>query len=157
MNTAIDGIRSVAAFQKPLVILESPYSGEIDTNTLYARRCLSDCVHRGEAPIASHLLFTQPGVLRDHDPAERQLGIDCGLAWIRRADYSVFYTDRGWSPGMLSALYEFGIKRNYLFRLRSLGSSVVLPGRDCATPLPWLNEEILSFLASRIDGEHLCR
>jgi hypothetical protein len=35
----------------------------------------------GEAPIASHLLYTQPGVLRDEIPEERRHGIDAGLAW----------------------------------------------------------------------------
>jgi hypothetical protein len=56
---------------------------------------------RGEAPIASHLLYTQPGILRDGDPAERQWGIDAGLAWGDRADATVVYTDRGTSRGMV--------------------------------------------------------
>jgi hypothetical protein len=41
---------------------------------------------RGEAPIASHLLYTQPGVLNDGVPAERAHGIEAGLAWLRAAD-----------------------------------------------------------------------
>lgn len=55
---------------------------------------------RGEAPIASHLLYTQPGVLQDGDPFERQWGIDAGLAWGRVADATVVYIDRGISRGM---------------------------------------------------------
>lgn len=55
---------------------------------------------RGEAPIASHLLYTQPGVLRDHDALERQWGIDAGLAWRSVADATVVYIDRGVSTGM---------------------------------------------------------
>lgn len=43
------------------VIVESPYAGEVEANVTYARACVRDCVLRGEAPIASHLLFTQPG------------------------------------------------------------------------------------------------
>lgn len=62
-----------------LVVLESPYSGrdlaEVDRNIRYARACMADCIRRGEAPYASHLLFTQPGILRDEVPEERKLGI----------------------------------------------------------------------------------
>lgn len=88
-----------------LVILESPFAGDVEANTAYARQCLRDCLMRGEAPIASHLLYTQPGVLNDDIPSERQHGIDAGLAWRRVADASVVYTDRGISKGM-----EYGIK-----------------------------------------------
>lgn len=84
-----------------LVIIESPYAGDVEANVEYARACVRDSLQRGEAPIASHLLYTQPGILRDDEPAERQLGIDAGLAWRRVAEASVVYTDRGMSPGML--------------------------------------------------------
>lgn len=86
------------------VIIESPYAGDIDANVTYARACVADCLARGEAPIASHLLFTQPGVLRDDDPAERQLGIEAGLAWQAVADAVVVYDDHGISDGMQQAL-----------------------------------------------------
>jgi hypothetical protein len=86
------------------VIMESPYAGDIDANVEYARRCVRDLLARGEAPIASHLLYTQRGVLRDHEPTERQWGIDAGLAWRHVADATVVYTDRGISRGM-----EYGI------------------------------------------------
>lgn len=96
-----------------LVILESPYAGDVERNVTYARACLADCIRRGEAPIASHLLYTQPGVLNDDNPAERTLGIEAGLAWGRVADGAVFYVDLGWSNGMLAArerhLARFGI------------------------------------------------
>ena len=45
-----------------LVILESPYAGDVAANVKYARRCVRDSLSRGEAPIASHLLYTQPGM-----------------------------------------------------------------------------------------------
>jgi hypothetical protein len=83
-----------------LVIIESPYAGDVEANTRYARRCLRDSLERGEAPIASHLLYTQPGVLDDDDAKERRWGIDAGLAWRRVADASVVYIDRGISAGM---------------------------------------------------------
>jgi hypothetical protein len=87
-----------------LVIIESPYAGDVEANVEYARRAVRDSLARGEAPIASHLLYTQPGVLDDDVPVERQWGIDAGLAWRSVAEASVVYTDRGISRGM-----EYGI------------------------------------------------
>jgi len=82
------------------VILESPYAGDVDQNTDYARACMRDCLLRGEAPFASHLLYTQPGVLRDKNNDERQLGIEAGLAWGPVAEATVVYIDHGISAGM---------------------------------------------------------
>jgi len=67
------------------VILESPYAGDtaedVERNLTYAREALRDSLLRGEAPIASHLLYTQKGVLDDRIREERALGIAAGLAW----------------------------------------------------------------------------
>ena len=82
------------------VILESPYAGDIEANIAYARACVRDSLSRGEAPIASHLLYTQPGILRDEVPEERTWGINAGLIWGDAADATVVYTDRGISRGM---------------------------------------------------------
>ena|SRR5690606_15671649 len=86
------------------VIIESPYAGNIDRNLEYARRCLRDSLMRGESPIASHLLYTQDGILDDLIPEERSLGINAGLEWLSVADKHVFYTDYGMSSGMKYAL-----------------------------------------------------
>jgi hypothetical protein len=83
-----------------LVILESPFAGDVERNIEYARACVRDSLLRGEAPIASHLLYTQPGILDDTIPAERQHGIDAGLAWRAVAHGSVVYTDMGITKGM---------------------------------------------------------
>lgn len=88
-----------------LVIVESPFAGEVERNILYTRLCVRDSLARGEAPIASHLLYTQKGILDDNITAERQWGIDAGLAWRTKAEASVVYTDFGISRGM-----EYGIK-----------------------------------------------
>lgn len=87
-----------------LVILESPYAGDIPANIEYAQAAFRDSLSRGEAPIASHLLYTQPGVLNDDIPHERKWGIDAGLSWVVASDATVVYTDRGISRGM-----EYGI------------------------------------------------
>lgn len=93
---------------KPLVIIESPFAGVTEAtrndNIAYARRAVADSVHRGEAPIASHLLFTQPGILDDDVPGERAMGIEAGLAWYRVADKCVVYADMGISRGMVAGM-----------------------------------------------------
>jgi hypothetical protein len=67
-----------------LVVIESPYAGDIEKNLEF---CLNICryaVSKGYSPYASHLMFTQ--FLDDNVPEERQAGIDCGLAWGEKAD-----------------------------------------------------------------------
>jgi len=87
-----------------LVEIESPFAGptveDIEKNIEYARACMSDCLHRGEAPLASHILYTQKGILDDTIPEERKLGMEAGKAWSKLAELVVVYTDRGMSKGM---------------------------------------------------------
>lgn len=86
------------------VVIESPYAAtdenDIEKHLRYLRACMRDCIERGEAPFASHGLYTQPGVLRDSDPEERKLGIDAGFAWRSAAEATVVYIDLGISKGM---------------------------------------------------------
>ena len=98
-----------------LVILESPFAGDEKKNVDYARKCVRDSLLRGEAPIASHLLYTQDGILNDDIPKERQHGIDAGLAWREVSKCSVVYTDLGITKGM-----EYGIEK-----AKSSGSEIV--------------------------------
>lgn len=87
-----------------LVIVESPFQGEVDRNAGYAVRAMADCRRRGEAPFASHILYGLTGVADDNDPEQRALGIEMGLAWGRAADATVCYADLGISPGMLQGI-----------------------------------------------------
>ena len=103
-----------------LVIIESPYAGDLERNVAYARAAMRDSLRRGEYPIASHLIYTQPGILRDEVPAERELGIRAGLAWRRAADLAVFYIDLGWSGGMTAARSVYELEQ-FPFAERSLG------------------------------------
>lgn len=94
------------------VILESPYAGDVEANLTYARACMADCLKRGEAPFASHLLYTQEGVLDDTAPEERERGIRAGFAWGEVAVRIVVYLDRGTSSGMqygIDAANERGV------------------------------------------------
>lgn len=96
-------------------IIESPYAAPkglsdvesaavVVQHVTYARRAMADALGRGESPLASHLLFTQPGVLRDGDPAERALGIRAGFAWGKCAERVAVYMDYGVSSGMQAGI-----------------------------------------------------
>lgn len=86
------------------VNIESPYAGDIVLNTKYLRACMRDCINRGEAPFASHGLYTQPGVLMDSIPEERKLGMEAGFAINKLMSATVVYTDLGITPGMQAGI-----------------------------------------------------
>lgn len=110
------------------VILESPLApnahATLEQNIAYARACLRDALHRGAAPMASHLLYTQPGVLDDTVPAERTLGIAAGFAWRTRQVPTWVYVDAGISAGMLAGIEH----------ARRIGSPVVLRSLRLSQP-----------------------
>jgi hypothetical protein len=107
------------------VIVESPFAGDVERNLRYVRACMHDClVNYGEAPFASHALYTQPGVLNDELPEERQLGIRAGFAYRQLAHKTVVYEDFGHSGGM-----EYGINHadaaGHLIEYRKLPSELL--------------------------------
>lgn len=80
------------------VILESPYRGGEAKYERYLERCIADSIGRGEAPFASHKMYTD--ALDDSVLAERELGMALGFAWRRSAIRTVVYEDYGVSSGM---------------------------------------------------------
>lgn len=83
------------------VILESPYSYKnVTINVLYARAAMKHSLMKGEAPFASHLLYTQRGILDDDIPYERSLGINAGFVWREFVHMTVVYGDYGITKGM---------------------------------------------------------
>jgi len=100
-------IRRCAGGVKMLVVIESPYAAgngrTVEDNLTYARECMADSIRRGEIPIASHLIYTQPGILDDNIPAQRSHGIWMGYMWAQAARRAVFYVDHGMSSGMKKA------------------------------------------------------
>jgi hypothetical protein len=98
----------------------------------YARRCLRDSLDRGEAPFASHLLYTQ--VLDDNLPSEREKGLLAGEAWLSAVEASVVYTDLGISDGMkrgIRAAASLGI----LIEFRTIGNICLDPTGTGTTEL----------------------
>jgi hypothetical protein len=102
------------------VIVESPYAGDVERNVAYARAAMLDCLRRGEAPFASHLLYTQTAVLNDDVEDERQLGIVAGFAWRRAAHVTVVYTDLGLSEGMKRGIEDACNLDNHAIEFRSI-------------------------------------
>lgn len=93
-----------------LAYIESPFKGEnweqTRRNVFYARLCVRDSLLRGEAPYASHLFFTQAGILNDAIQEERDLGIAAGQTLGDKFDLRAVYEDFGISKGM-----QYGIAR----------------------------------------------
>jgi hypothetical protein len=150
------------------VILESPYAGktlaEVDANTTYARAAVRDCLLRGDSAWPSHLVFTQPGILRDRDPTERVIGMRAGMAWTAVAEAVVVYTDRGVSPGMKASItraQKLGLPIEY----RTLpdpkectcfdGSANLCPAHPWATPSPAQLHDLLFAIGHDVDPVEL--
>ena len=109
---------------KRFVVLESPFAAatqaEIEANLAYARAACHDALVRfGEVPFASHIKYTQEGILDDTIPWERSLGIAAGLAEGLLAQKTVVYVDRGFSSGMLKGV-ELALKAGRPVELRTL-------------------------------------
>lgn len=85
-----------------LVVIESPYAGNIPLNVAYAKAAVLDCLRRGESPYASHLFFTQ--VLNDAVHLQRWAGMTAGFAWGDKADATVVYEDLGCSSGIIAGI-----------------------------------------------------
>lgn len=137
------------------VVIESPYAGRcalklpwplrwiawivkfIDRiqNIRYVRALLRDSLLRGEAPFASHALYTLRGVLRDDVPTERKIGMEAGFAWGVVIEKRVIGVDRGLTPGMNAGIMRArSISQKIEYRSlpgwRKSGVPVELPDAD---------------------------
>jgi len=106
------------------VVIESPYggdNGQVARNIKYVRACKRDSLERGEAPFASHSLYTQPGVLNDNSKEEREWGMNAGWDLVRDFELTAVYCDLGISQGMLKGIRKAkNLGRKVIFR--KLGS-----------------------------------
>lgn len=88
-----------------LIYVASPYAGDIERNTEFAKKACRHVMSEGHAFFAPHLLY--PQLLNDAEPAERQAGLDMGLAMLLRCDELWCYGDR-FSYGMCLEIEEAG-------------------------------------------------
>jgi hypothetical protein len=111
------------------VVLESPFRPMGDSeeqrifsalmNRLYLRLALYDSLSRGEAPFASHAIYTQ--ALDDAVGSERSWGIKSGFAWGECASRFVVYEDLGVTPGMIQGMSfaegeDIPVERRQMFK-----------------------------------------
>lgn len=84
-----------------IVVIESPFAGDVGRNLAYLRRAVLHSIGLGETPFASHGFY--PLFLDDEKPEERALGISLGYNFYSCCRLVAFYIDYDWSPGMLQA------------------------------------------------------
>lgn len=129
------------------IVIESPYASDTaqgrNDNITYLRRCLRDSLMRGEAPFASHAIYTQYGVLDDALPEERSLGIAAGIEWGSSAKSVAIYVDRGISSGMIQGIVA-AVMRGARIEVRALDRAVskddLKTVYDAARPSPSVSE-----------------
>jgi hypothetical protein len=86
-----------------IIYVASPYAGDIEKNTAFAKRACRHVMNEGHAFFAPHLLY--PALLCDDVSAERQLGLNMGIAMLSRCDELWCYGDHI-SQGMCLEIEE---------------------------------------------------
>ena len=119
-----------------LVVIETPFAAPSEElrerNAEYLKAAMLDSLDRGEAPYASHALYTQ--FLDDDIPGERRLGMEAGFAWGSRADEIVVYTDLGISRGMREGIARALTSGKHV-EYRSLGAEWLMRGSGLPSSL----------------------
>ncbi|GHV28212.1 hypothetical protein FACS18948_6840 [Clostridia bacterium] len=62
----------------------SPYQNDPVRNAERAKGYCRHALRQGFVPLAVHLHY--PQFLNENDPAQRQIGLDCGLTLLRKCD-----------------------------------------------------------------------
>jgi len=84
--TAFEALKNIQREEKlkktnqKIVFICSPFAGDIEGNTMRARRYGRFAMTEKVVPIIPHLMY--PQFLEEDDPEERQLGIDMGLVLL---------------------------------------------------------------------------
>lgn len=115
-----------------VVVLESPFSGDIPRNIAYGQRIMADSRERGEIVIMPHLLWTQHHEAPEHFVSDYDTKYDIknggreeSLEQIKilrgLADKVIFYTDYGMSSGMEHGLEDCKT-RGIKYEMRQIGN-----------------------------------
>ena len=86
-----------------LIYVASPYAGDVEKNTKFAKEACRHVMNEGHAFFAPHLLY--PAILDDSKPEQRQAGLDMGLAMLEHCDELWCYGERI-SHGMMQEIQE---------------------------------------------------
>lgn len=93
---------STAPRPMKMAYVASPYSGDIEMNIAYLKKCLRELISMSIIPVASHIYL--PQVLNDNIPEEREIGTSMGIRMIDYCDALISFEDRGVSKGMVDEL-----------------------------------------------------
>lgn len=86
-----------------IIYLASPYAGDIEKNTEFAKSACRFVMEQGHAFFCPHLLY--PNILDEQNLDERQLGLDMGLAKLQSCDELWCFGDHI-SHGMMAEIEE---------------------------------------------------
>ena len=137
-----------------LIMIESPYSGDIDRNIRYLDLTIADAsINYNECPYASHGQLTRHPRCKSYfvsdydskwDILTRDEAICLSHSFRTIVDKTVFYIDRGWSTGMKSAK-QFCIDNNLKYEERTI--NVV----QLARRIPYLTTDFMRAVISDSD------
>lgn len=71
---------------------------DMNRNIAIAKELCKTAIKLGYTPFAPHLFY--PQFLDESSPEDRELGIKCGLVWMRECDQVWAYMPEGVSTGM---------------------------------------------------------
>lgn len=75
-----------------LVFISSPYAGDVEANTAFAKAACLFAVKQGVVPVAVHLMY--PQILDDRISAEREKGLRMGLRVLESCDEIWIFGER---------------------------------------------------------------
>lgn len=96
----------------PIVYICSPFAGDIDKNTINAKKYCRFAIQQGFMPIAPHLLY--PQILDDNNTSDRKLGLLFGNILMDRCSEIWVFGDKI-SNGMKSEIKR-AKKKKYIIR-----------------------------------------
>ncbi|MDD3227626.1 MAG: DUF4406 domain-containing protein [Oscillospiraceae bacterium] len=73
------------------IYVASPYAGDVEQNTEFAKQACRHVMNEGHAFFAPHLLY--PSILDDSQPHQRQAGFEMGFAMLSACDELWCYGD----------------------------------------------------------------
>ena len=85
------------------IYVASPYAGDIEKNTEFAKNACRFVMNQGHAFFCPHLLY--PNILDENNHKERQLGLDMGLVMLESCDELWCFGERI-SHGMMAEIEE---------------------------------------------------
>lgn len=116
---AIGNVTREMKRKRKIVFICSPYAGDVQGNTIRARRYGRFAVTEGAVPIIPHLMF--PQFLDDTNSDERELGINMGLVLMTKC-HEVWVFGNKISSGMES---EIRRAKNYDMTIRYFTSECI--------------------------------